>query len=103
MGCGKGAGMGTRRFVFRWNQTPSILPLVPLGLINSLEMVICMHFLSCSLSPSACCRRNLILMDSSIKLIKLLFNENNFVTVYPSELTPSSYDFLSVKNLGTQV
>lgn len=43
------------------------------------------------------------LMDSFIKLIKLLFNENNFVTVYPSELTPSSYDFLSVKNLGTQV
>ena len=41
-------------------------------------------------------------MGSFIKLIKLLFNENDFVTVNPLKFTPGSYDFLFV-NLGTWV
>lgn len=101
-GVWKGSWNGDTRFVFRWNQAPSLLPLVPQGLSNSLEMVICMSFLSCSLSPSAHCGRNLILMGSFIKLIKLLFNENTFLTVHPSKLTPNGYDFLCVKTSGTE-
>lgn len=41
-------------------------------------------------------------MGSFIKLIKLFFNENNFITGNSSKFTPDSYDFLFV-NLGTQV
>lgn len=39
------------------------------------------------------CRRNVIHMGSFIKLIKLLFNEKNFVTVNPSKFTPGNYNF----------
>lgn len=42
-------------------------------------------------------------MGSFIKLVKLLSKENNFVTVNPLKFTPRSYNFLFVKNLGTQV
>lgn len=37
-------------------------------------------------------------MVSFIKLIKLFYNENNFVAANPSKFTPGSHNFLFVKN-----